>query len=163
MRLNPILLFFILFIYNTNADNASVCNVNVECPIGFVCLGGDANQVDQFTGITMIVQDSFGNFVSTGYKGYCTASVPARQACYLYGLITGKFGRGIVALALISLGFLFVTDKIDKKQLFTFFLGTALLFGSFQIVYFITGFQGRFCEIIDLQAPLGIPIPITVN
>lgn len=155
------LVFFFSFFHLSSSEGvAPRCNVNDECPLGFVCLGGDPNQIDIYTGLTALVNDSYGNLVPAAYKGYCTATVPMRQACYLHGLITGKFGRAVVVLVLISLGFLFVTDKIDKKQLLSLFLGVTFLFGSFQIIYFLTGTQEKSCEIIDLTAKLGIPIEV---
>jgi hypothetical protein len=143
--------FVILFSNNIYANNTPRCNVNKECPFGFVCLAGSPNSTgnDGYT-----AKDGDGKLV---YTGYCAATVPLRQACYFHKILTGLFGKAITALALIMLALQFVEGKLDMKKIATFFFAVVMLFGSFEVVYFIINERYRSCEVINFNVPLGFP------
>jgi type IV secretory pathway VirB2 component (pilin) len=81
-----------------------------------------------------------------------------REACYFYEILTGKLGRAIVVLVLISLGISWSIGKLEMKQLLTVFLGVVLFFGSFQIVKYLMGRNDiGYCNLIDYSQPVGMP------
>lgn len=158
LKIFSILIFFsftnISFAFLDNKTSYDVCNVNSECPFGFVCINGDPSLVSDTTGLTM------GND-SARYMGACTPTIPLRQMCYFYALITGKLGKAFVGLTIISFGILVVTPGAKQgdliMRLMTLFLGVVLLFGGFQIIYFLVGERSRACELIDYSVPMGLP------
>lgn len=156
------LLFFILLnftIFSTIFSDATPrCNVNKECPFGFVCIAGNAELIDSATGYTE--KNTVDKYE---YKGFCTPTIPLRQACYVHRIITGIFGKAITALAVIMLGLSFIEGKLDIRKLATFFFAVVLLFGSFEFVYFLVNEKHRSCEIINFNVPLGFPPEIEQN
>ncbi len=143
--------FIVFFFYFKNSSFAVEvsCNVNQECPFGFVCISGNAQNININKGIT----PSNGS-----YLGACVPTVPMREACYLYDVLTGKLGRAIVVLVLISVGIGWSIGKLDLKQILTVFTGIVLFFGSFQIVKFFMGVKNvGYCALIDYSQPIGFP------
>ena len=131
---------FFIAISNVSYANAKRmrCNVNSECRPGFVCVGG------------------MGEYVDTGNKqGCCEIILPIRQVCLFHNLIAGKFGRGIVALVVISMGLAVIFGKLGFRSLVTFFAGTVCIFGSYQVVYLLTGYKYQMCELVDTSTPPG--------
>jgi type IV secretory pathway VirB2 component (pilin) len=151
-------IFFALLHFNTFADATPRCNVNKECPFGFVCIAGNAELIDSSNGYTA---KNVSNKYE--YKGFCAATIPLRQACYVHKIITGVFGKAITALAVIMLGLSFIEGKLDIRKLATFFFAIVLLFGSFEVVYFLVNEKHRSCEIINFNVPLGFPPEMEQN
>ncbi len=141
------------------------CNINAECQFGFVCISGNAQNIDPNTGVTSatasfcpfngsITRNSFN-----GFCGRCVATVPLRAACYVYNIFTGKFGRAIVIVVLFSAGAMALTNKLDMKQILSLFIGIVLVFGSFQLISFLMGSNVNvgYCNLIDYSQPVGMP------
>ena len=114
------------------------CNFNSECRKGFVCVGG--------RGI---------NGEDGAKLGCCEIILPLRQVCLFHNLLTGAVGRGIVALVVISMGLAGIFGKLGYKTLITFFAGTVMIFGSYQVVYLLTGWRYQMCELVDTSTPPG--------
>lgn len=114
------------------------CNFNSECRKGFVCIGGAGIQGD-----------------SGAKLGCCEIILPLRQVCLFHNLLTGAVGRGIVALVVISMGLAGIFGKLGYKTLITFFAGTVMIFGSYQVVYLLTGWKYQMCELVDTSTPPG--------
>ena len=139
------LFIFIFFIFTSisqniaNADSTRMrCNLNSECRPGFVCVGG------------------LGAYANTSKQtGCCEIILPLRQVCLFHNLISGKFGRGIVALVVISMGLAGIFGKLGFRSLLTFFVGTVCVFGSYQVVYYLTGYKYQMCELVDTSTPPG--------
>lgn len=134
------LISFINFTTTAFTDSSRMrCNVNSECRPGFVCVGGE------------------GQYINTSVqKGCCEIILPLRQVCLFHNLISGKFGRGIIALVVVSMGMAGIFGKLSWKSLLTFFVGTVCLFGSYQVVYFLTGYKYQMCELVDTSTPPGV-------
>lgn len=114
------------------------CNFNSECRKGFVCVGGAGIQGED------------------GAKlGCCEIILPLRQVCLFHNLLTGAVGRGIVALVVISMGLAGIFGKLSYKTLITFFAGVVMIFGSYQVVYLLTGWKYQMCELVDTSTPPG--------
>jgi len=114
------------------------CNLNSECRPGFVCVGG------------------IGSYAETSQQyGCCEIILPLRQVCLFHNLMTGTFGRGIVALVVISLGLAGIFGKLGMKSLLTFFVGTVCIFGSYQVVFLLTGYNYQMCELVDTSITPG--------
>ena len=136
-------LFAFIFIGSNSNSFANAkrmrCNLNSECRPGFVCVGG------------------MGQYANTSIqKGCCEIILPLRQVCLFHNLITGKFGRALVALVVISMGLAGIFGKLGFKSLLTFFVGTVCVFGSYQVVYFLTGYKYQMCELVDTSTPPGV-------
>ena len=114
------------------------CNFNSECRKGFVCIGGR------------------GMNGADGEKlGCCEIILPIRQVCLFHNLLTGSLGRGTVALVVISMGLAGIFGKLSYKTLITFFAGTVMIFGSYQVVALLTGWKYQMCELVDTSTPPG--------
>jgi len=140
------LLFFFLFFLNICVFTQNIyadgrrmrCNTNSECRAGFVCVGG--------------VGDNSG---TSQQLGCCEIILPLRQVCLFHNLMTGIFGRGIVALVVISMGLAGIFGKLGFKSLMTFFVGTVCIFGSYQVVHLLTGYNYEMCALVDTSTPPG--------
>ena len=145
----------IIFANIVSAGSPTSCNVNKECQFGFVCISGNAQSIDINTGIT---QADVNGIQTAALTGQCVPTVPIREACYFYEILTGTLGKAIVVLVLISLGIGWTTGKLETKQLLTVFTGVVLFFGSFQIVEYLMGVKGiGYCNLIDYTQPIGFP------
>ena len=114
------------------------CNLNSECRPGFVCVGG------------------VGAYAETSkQQGCCEVILPLRQLCIFHNLMTGVFGRGIIALVVISMGLAGIFGKLGMKSLLAFFVGTVCVFGSYQVVHLLTGYNYQVCELVDTSAVPG--------
>ena len=134
-----VMLFFTFIAKFSYADSKRMrCNLNSECRPGFVCVGGIGANVD-----------------TAEQSGCCEIILPLRQVCLFHNLIAGKFGRGIVALVVISMGLAGIFGKLGWKSLLTFFVGTVCIFGSYQVVYLLTGYRYQMCELVDTSTPPG--------
>ena len=99
-----VMLFFTFIAKFSYADSKRMrCNLNSECRPGFVCVGGIGANVD-----------------TAEQSGCCEIILPLRQVCLFHNLIAGKFGRGIVALVVISMGLAGIFGKLGWKSLLTF-------------------------------------------
>ena len=134
-----VMLFFTFIAKFSYADSKRMrCNLNSECRPGFVCVGGIGANVD-----------------TAEQSGCCEIILPLRQVCLFHNLIAGKFGRGIVALVVISMGLAGIFGKLKYTSLITFFVGTVCIFGSYQVVYLLTGYRYQMCELVDTSTPPG--------
>lgn len=114
------------------------CNLNSECRPGFVCVGGK------------------GAYATTSkQEGCCEVILPLRQLCIFHNLMTGIFGRGIIALVVISMGLAGIFGKLGMKSLLAFFVGTVCIFGSYQVVHLLTGYDYQVCELVDTSVVPG--------
>lgn len=140
------LFFCVFFLQKVSfADEASVytkmrCNINDECRIGFVCVGGqaDATRVAELNGQ-----------YSSEPTGCCEPMLLFRQVCLFHNLLTGPVGYVITALVVISVGGSFLMSKINSQKLITFFVGICCIYGSYQVVALITGYDYMLCELVD--------------
>ena len=139
------LLFFFIFLHfcisidNVFADAQRMrCNTNSECRAGFVCVGGKGDN----SGTSQVL-------------GCCEIILPLRQVCLFHNLMTGIFGRGIVALVIISMGLAGIFGKLGFRSLLTFFVGTICVFGSYQVVHLLTGYNYEMCALVDTSTPPG--------
>ena len=57
--------------------------------------------------------------------------------CYIMDLITGNIGRSIMALSLIITAFMWLQGKIEPKELFSFVIAIAIMYGSLSIANLI--------------------------
>jgi hypothetical protein len=115
------------------------CNLNTECPEGFVCVGGIGSKSD--------TEDQ--------RTGCCEIILPIRQVCLFHNFITGKFGHAIVAIVVISIGITAIFGKLTVTVIITFFVGTICIFGSYQVVHLLTGDNYRMCELVDTSVAPG--------
>jgi hypothetical protein len=131
--------FTSLNIQHAYADSSQMrCNLNSECRPGFVCVGG------------------IGSYTETDKQtGCCEIILPLRQVCLFHNIITGKFGRAIAALVVISMGLSGIFGKLRFQTLLTFFIGTVCIFGSYQVVYLLTGYKYQMCELVDTSVSPG--------
>ncbi len=114
------------------------CNLSSDCRPGFVCVGG----IGDYDG-------------STVANGCCEIILPIRQVCLMHNFLTGSFGRGITALVVISMGLAGIFGKLGYRSLITFFVGVVCIFGSYQVVYLLTGYKYQMCELVDTSTPPG--------
>jgi type IV secretory pathway VirB2 component (pilin) len=73
----------------------------------------------------------------------------------MHNLLTGSFGKGTVALVIISMGLAGIFGKLSYRSLITFFVGVVCIFGSYQVVYLLTGYNYQMCELVDTSTPPG--------
>ena len=136
------LIAFVFFSQSSVASTRKVeemrCVLNDDCPSGFVC-----------------VNTSGSDFGTGVQNGYCEPILPIRQICLFHLLITDKFGKPIVVLVVISMGLSAIFGKLGYKSLITFFVGTICLFGSYQVVYLLTGYKQNTCNMVDTSIPPG--------
>ncbi len=114
-------------------ETTGKCNTNLDCRYGFVCTGGIGNNVGS----------------QTLKNGICKPTIVLRQICLLIQITNGIIARGTVALCLISLTMAFLFGKMDYKPLIAFAIGVALIFGSFQVMFLITGDRYESCDLIN--------------
>ena len=114
------------------------CNLSSDCRPGFVCVGG----IGDYDGSTIA-------------NGCCEIILPIRQVCLMHNFLTGTFGRGLTALVIISMGLAGIFGKLSYKSLITFFVGVVCIFGSYQVVYMLTGYKYQMCELVDTSTPPG--------
>lgn len=130
--------FFIAFVLEKQSfagQNDMCCNVSSQCRMGFVCVGGVAEKADES---------------NTGGTGCCEPIMPLRQVCLIHNIIAGAFGAGVTALVVISMGISVVFQgKIEMNKLLTFFVGVICIFGSYQVVKLLTGWDHQVCELVD--------------
>ena len=136
-------LFFLLFLcFNVLLQNISIagqndmcCNVSSQCRMGFVCVGGVADNAD--------ISGENGT-------GCCEPIVILRQTCLVHNIISGAFGGAITALVIVSIGITVIfKGSIDINKLATFFVGIICIFGSYQVVKLFTGWDHQVCELVN--------------
>ena len=129
-----VMLFFTFMAKFSYADSKRMrCNLNSECRPGFVCVGGIGANVD-----------------TAEQSGCCEIILPLRQVCLFHNLIAGKFGRGIVALVVISMGLAGIFGKLGWKSLLTFFVVTVCIFVSYYVVYLLSVYIYSMYELVEL-------------
>ena len=137
-----LLLFFTFFLFNNTIANTALagqsdmcCNVSSQCRMGFVCVGGTADNADES---------------NTNGSGCCEPVIVLRQVCLFHNIIAGAFGGAITALVIISIGIgIAFKGNIDINKLTTFFVGVICIFGSYQVVKLFTGWDHQVCELVD--------------
>ena len=110
--------------------------MNDECRLGFVCVGGigDYGYVEG----------------TTVYQvGICKPTIILRQICLINSLRNGVIGQGLVAMAIIGIIGSFLFGKMDYKPVLYLGVGIALIFGSLQVMYLITGDRLETCDLIE--------------
>ena len=114
------LISFINFTTIAFTDSSRMrCNVNSECRPGFVCVGGE------------------GQYINTSVqKGCCEIILPLRQVCLFHNLISGKFGRGIIALVVVSMGMAGIFGKLSWSWLAMITISLFVLASTEAIVSF---------------------------
>jgi type IV secretory pathway VirB2 component (pilin) len=110
------------------ASTATICNTNDHCRLTWVCIGGTAAN---------------GN---ANYTGKCKPNMAMRQMCYVYKIVSGKFGRIVVLIAISSLAIGFFAGKIEWKMLFATVLGTVFIIGGSQVLSFIIRDNRALCD-----------------
>lgn len=107
------------------------CNTTDDCRVGFVCVGGWA---------------SLNAYATVYQAGNCKPTVILRHICMAYELETGVMSKGIVVMAIISLGGTFLFGKIDAKPIIMIAIAIGLIFGGLQVMYLFTGDRFETCE-----------------
>ena len=132
----------IALLFSSSISNAGTermrCNFNSQCRPGFVCVGG------------------FGAASDSSYlQGCCEPILPLRQVCLFHNLLTGIYGKGITALVIISMGMALIFGKLQWRSLVLVFAGIVCVFGSYQVVRLLTGYNYMYCELIDTDTEPG--------
>ena len=143
------LLFFVIFSWNSNilfADDEvnpyslMRCNINDECRAGFVCIGGTAENSKY--------AESSLNYIEQ-QTGCCEPMLIIRQICLFHNLLSGAIGYAVTALIIITTGVSFLLGKVEFKKLITIFIGVVCIYGSYQVVALLTGYDYMVCELVD--------------
>ena len=143
------LLFFVIFSLNsnilfaedeTNPYSLMRCNINDECRAGFVCRGGTAeNSKYAETSLNYIEQQT----------GCCEPMFIIRQICLFHNLLSGAVGYTVTVLIIITTGVSFLLGKVEFKKLITIFIGVVCIYGAYQVVALLTGYDYMVCELVD--------------
>lgn len=123
----------------------SKCNTTDHCRFGFVCTGGNpslanTNDIQFMTGV-------------------CRPNIVLRQLCLIHEVKNGLIGKSLVAMAIISLGGLFLFGKVDHKPIIFLAIAIGMIFGSMEVIYLIIGERLESCELIrtlSLETFIGI-------
>lgn len=142
-----LLLFFLCFQANILADDEKTnpysltkCNSNDECRSGFVCIGGTASRTAEAENSLNYVEEQ---------TGCCEPMLVIRQICLFHNLLSGAIGYAITALVVITTGVSFLLGKVEFKKLMTIFIGIVCIYGSYQMVSLLTGYDYMVCELVD--------------
>ena len=128
------------FAKETSVYANSRCNIKSECRVGFVCVNGNAEA-------TRIAERDRTYKVEP--TGCCEPMLLFRQICLFHNLLSGPVGYAITALVVISVGGSFLLSKINSQKLITVFVGICCIYGSYQVVALITGYNYMSCELVD--------------
>ena len=124
----------------TSVYTKTRCNVNTECRVGFVCVNGNADA-------TRIAEIN-GSY-SVEPTGCCEPVLLFRQICLFHNLLSGPVGYAMTALVVISVGGSFLLGKMGSQKIITVFVGICCIYGSYQVVALITGYDYMLCELVD--------------
>lgn len=115
------------------------CNSNDECRRGFVCINGTGDNLQKSTAMDY-----------TKYQtGCCEPMLVLRQICLFHNLLSGTIAHVVVTLVLITVGLSFLLGKVDHKKIITLFIGIVCIYGSYQLVALMSGYDYIVCELID--------------
>lgn len=133
-----------LFSIKTSSSNAIDysllrCNSNDECRRGFVCINGTGANLEKST----------YNDYHRYQTGCCEPMLVLRQICLFHNILAGTIAHIVVTLVLISMGLSFLLGKVDHKKIITLFVGIVCIYGSYQLVALMSGYDYIVCELVD--------------
>ena len=136
--------------------NKTLCIVNAHCQPGFVCINSIVSntQFNKSTTASALITCNTKIYrkevlVAGSGCGWCEPIMPIRELCLIHSLLTGKLGRGILVLVIISIAITFLSGKIEMKQIITLGVAIVCIFGSYSIVSLMIGEKYQMCEIIN--------------
>lgn len=65
----------------------------------------------------------------------------------IHKIATGQFAKAVTLIAIASVSIGFFVGKVEWTHLFTIVLGIGLIFGSMQIISFLTRDSRPFCDL----------------
>jgi len=123
----PVLLL-LLYTFGSVAEASYRCNSNDHCMKAWVCIGGTANNGD------------------SSFTGTCRPNAVLTQVCNVHHIASSKFAKAVFLLALVMLSVEFFSAKVEWTKFVTIVIGTALVFGSLQIVALVTSDYRPACQ-----------------
>ena len=140
------LFLFLLFIFSIKTSNSYAidysllrCNSNDECRRGFVCINGTGDNLQKSSALDYYKYQT----------GCCEPMLVLRQICLFHNLLSGTIAHIVVTLVLISMGLSFLLGKVDHKKIITLFVGIVCIYGSYQLVALMSGYDYIVCELVD--------------
>ena len=148
LKLNNVFYVFIILLclFTATTKNAIAidysllrCNSNDECRRGFVCINGTGDNLQKATAMDYYKYQT----------GCCEPMLVLRQICLFHNLLSGTIAHIVVTLVLISMGLSFLLGKVDHKKIITLFVGIVCIYGSYQLVALMSGYDYIVCELVD--------------